>query len=353
MVVTTVWPRRLFALAAAAALVLLGGGPALAQNAGADEGTEAGETAPGLSAEQALALAREGSQASVAALMQYLSQGAATPDEIAARASALVEGLGGEDLEAMQIAADAIARAAENALSGARVVRFDVDPNYQLAEGAIGFDFGTADAKLLPGFERVTTKDERIEGDELSAIRRPSESPVISDGLLGVKRFKTAVANGRYRIILMTEDLGEWQRLLQPLGASIRINGIDFSIAGGNPEEWASQAYLGALTELAGAKVQMTGGMLVIEFEVTNGELNLEFLGDHPTYLTGLVVEPASVKPTFVALNPAAEKALTFDPKKVLDQQVKIAEAIGKAIQQVVTEAGEKVPSKERPVSPS
>lgn len=354
---TNSWPRLLVGLGAAALLLLAAAGPlpAFAADETKDENADKGaaDDSGSLTNEQALALAQEGSQQNIAQLVQYLSTGGASPEEVAARASKLVQSLSGGDLEGIQAAADAIAQAAESALGGAQVVRFDIDPSYQLQPGAIGFDFGTADSKLLPGFERVTNKDERVEGDDLQAIRRPADSPVISDGLLGVRRFVTPVPNGRYRIILMTEDLGEWQRLLAPLGQGIRINGIDFSVLGGNPEEWARQAFLGAAGDLKGMKLQMTGGMLVLEFDVTDGQLDLQFLGNSPTYVTSLIVEPAAAKSQFVALDPAAEKALAYNPKKVLDQQVKIAEAIGKALQQVVTEAGEKVPSKERPVSPS
>lgn len=344
--------RNGFFLAAAAAAVIAFAPGAFSPAYGQADGEE-GEEFEVMTITDAIALARAGSEEGLAALTVYLSGSTASPEEVAALAKELIRGLEGDPVE-VQLAAAQIAEAAEAALNGVQVVRFDIGEGYRPAAGTIGFDFGTADAPLAPGFERITAKDERVEGVDVRSLRRPSDKPVLSNGILGLKKFRTPVPNGTYRIVIMTDDLGEWQYLTNPLGKGIVINGVHRAVLGGNPESWASHAVLGGLAA-PGQEVVATfsGGMLVIIIEITNGYLELELLGDEPTYLTGLLLEPVEEESDIVALDADAVDVLDIDDDERLAALVEIAEEIGEVLAEIITEAGEEVPFEEDPVSPS
>lgn len=345
--------RSGFWLAAAAAAVIAFAPGAFSPAYGQADGEE-GEEFEVMTLADAIALARTGSEEGLAALTVYLSGSNASPEEVATLAKELIRGLEGDPVE-VQLAAAQIAEAAEAALNGVQVVRFDIDEGYRLSTGTIGFDFGTADAPLLPGFERVTAKDERVEGVDLKSIRRPSDKPVLSNGILGLKKFRTAVPNGTYRIVIMTDDLGEWQYLKQPLGKGLVINGVYYAVLGGDPESWAGHAFLGGPEGDTGQKVVATfsGGILVITIEITDGYLELELLGDDLTYLTGLLLELGEEESGIIALDVDAEAVLNIDDSVRLEALVAIAEEIGKVLAEIITEAGEEVPFEEDPVSPS
>lgn len=285
-----------------------------------------------------LELAKDGSAGAVASLSAYLYSNNASNTEIKDRAIGLIRALSGDMLE-VQAAAESIAQAAEYAVSGARIMRFDIDETYRPPDDAVAFDFGTADAELLPGFERVTEADERVEGsDELQSLRRPSGRPIISSGILGIRKFRTPMPNGTYRIVIMTDDLGEWKLLNQPLGSQIRINSLERLIVTDRPDQWIGQNYLGNLDAADYDSTRpMSGGMIVLEIEITNGFFEIELFGDEPTFLAGITLEPIE-ETEFEA----------FDP-----ELVEIAEEIGQVLAEAITEAGEEAPVEDDGVSPS
>lgn len=308
---------------------------AYAQDGG--EGTDA-EPSGASRIESLLDLAASGSPEAIAEITAYLYSDGATKTDVKDRAIQLIRELSG-DMMAVQAAAENIAQATEYALAGAQIERFDIDDNYRPTANAYAFDFGTADAVLPPGFERVTDGDKRVEGAEgLQSLRRPSEKPVISSGILGIKKFKTAVKPGFYRLVIMTDDLGEWKQLNNPLGKLLKINGMERAIITDNPSKWIGQNFLGNYDQASyDPSRPMSGGMIVIEIQITGSFFELELLGNEETFLAGLLLEPIE-----------EEEFRRFNP-----ELVDIAEEIGEVLAKTVTEAGEETPVEDTEVSPS
>ena len=334
--------RRLNRAAGFAAVVVLVGafGVSGAYAQDGDKGADGTDVQPSGTSriEMLLDLAASGSPEAIAEITAYLYSEGATKVEVKDRAIQLIRELSG-DMIAVQGAAETIATAAENALAGAQIERFDIDDNYRPNADTYAFDFGTADAPVPVGFERVTEGDERVEGtDGLHPLRRPSEKPVISSGILGIKKFKTAVKPGFYRLVIMTDDLGEWKQLDSPLGKLLRINGVELVITTDNPSTWRGQNFLGNYDLAAyDPSRPMSGGMIVIEIEITENFFELELLGDELTFLAGLTLEPIE-----------EEEFRKFDPGLV-----EVAEEIGQVLAEVVTAAGEETPVEDTEVSPN
>ena len=178
----------------------------------------------------------------------------------------------------------------------------------------IALDFGSADGKVMEGFTRVVPGDLRVSGKRVSALRRPEDSALLSDGLSSVKTISIDVPGGSYRIILMTQDLGD-PRFNVPLGREIRINNNPFLVSRGGPGQWTRDALLsgnsnsldrsglkfaggylsGDLSQaLKRQKAQQMGDAIIIEGQSSDGKLVIELKGfkTDTTYLTGLIVEP-------------------------------------------------------------
>ena len=68
----------------------------------------------------------------------------------------------------------------------------------------IAIEFGPADGKVMDGLIRAVPGDLRV-----SALRWPEDSDLLADGLSGVKTISMDVPAETYRIILMTQDLGD------------------------------------------------------------------------------------------------------------------------------------------------
>ena len=320
--------RRPIGLAAGVALLLtlsLGNAAVHAQEGGdsgtppaaegsESEGTESdgAESDGGLSRAEALRIALDGDDAGLDSLINFLAAQGGDRQGVAALAAEMIGELGG-DPEDVRRVAGRISDAATEAMNASVIVRFSEDESFSVPEGAIGFDFATADAKSVPGYERVTPSDARVEGDDMSGLRRPVDSPVVAHGLTGIRKFRTAVPNGRYRIMLITDDLGDWSAVPRPFGNQVSVNGATRRILTNNPGDWV------------GAGAGGVGGAIIIEIEVTDGFLSIEFLGDDATFLAGLIMEPID----------------EFEEEDPFDAEEEIATAIAESVAKAVTEAGD------------
>jgi hypothetical protein len=108
------------------------------------------------------------------------------------------------------------------ALTKTSITRLAVASDYKPRNTMIALDFEPADGKVMDGFTRVVPGDLRV-----SALRWPEDSDLLADGLSSVKTISIDVPVGTYRIILMTQDLGD-SYFNAPLGRQIRINKIFF-----------------------------------------------------------------------------------------------------------------------------
>jgi len=285
----------------AAACAALVAGPAYAQ--------QDGPLVPDAVMSGAAGQSVEGRQA----ISNYLLSGNPRPQDIAARAVVAINQLqasGGFSNPADLIAAaDRIAQVATPALCPPKVMKVFVDQSFSLPPAARGFDFGPPDARTMSGFERVSPGDNRLLGGKPRALQRPGNEALLSNGIVGVNKFVTPMENGVHRVLLFTDDIGDESTYLSPLGGKVIVNGRSVALGDHQPDEWLPQAVLSApgaqpnvsASEVNGLSVtEQRGGALMVEVEVTNGQLEVELIppggGDQErqTYLTGAMVEPVT-----------------------------------------------------------
>lgn len=286
----------------------------------------------------ALAGAIAGGDAGHAAIERYLDAGG-VPENAAERAVGLIRELQRTDLVAdpliVQQAADRISRAASHSFVSARIYKTRVTTTFDLGEKRIGFDFGPPDAQVKPGFTKVTARSELIRGPNPTAMRRPEGESLLRDGIRNIRKVKLPVANGTYRVLIATDDIGVPEATERPFGAKLKINGENVRVAAQTPKGWVDETYLAepngyygkdgdkAADDVAGrgnAQGKTTGGVMVVETTVTNGVLDLTFdlVEGRETYLTGVILEPATEESVFAG-SPTARRVLFTQPQDIVE----------------------------------
>ena len=288
--------------------------------------------------EDLLAAALAGDPEARSALTALFDELRGDSQAIAGLAVDLIDALAGDPV-AITDAATLIADVATEALITQPIVNVSVDQDFKLPPGALGWDLGSPDSPTYPGFAKVSQKDGSIVGGSSTGVRRPGGEGLLSDGLLNIERFYVEVPDGVYRLILLTDALGNTTGV-NPLGQAIMVNGVRTSIAGGAPDSWLGNGRLGggAQTASAGPTGTQTGGATVIYVVVVDGRLLIEFLpqANQNIFLTGLILEPAD-GPSVLNL----PEDVFNDDDEILFAESIIAEAIGQSLEKIVAAAGD------------
>jgi hypothetical protein len=183
-----------------------------------------------------------------------------------------------------------------------RVEQAEIVPPPRLPAGAIGWDLGPEDGLLYPGFRLLGPNDDALQGAQVHVVRRPGSDPLLSDGLVGVRRLVLPVPAGTWRVTLWTEDPGEWEAIPHPLQRRIVLNGDVVHDARHTPEGWIASRYLAGRTseavldgnpwQLHGAR---RGGRVSAKTRVDAQGLVIELGGDgfRATHLAAVLVEPS------------------------------------------------------------
>jgi len=288
----------------------------------------------------AAAAAISGAPADQQAVRAFLLQGGG-PSGVADRARLLLNELSERpelsgNAAALQQAMGVVTDSAEESLAAPPVARVQVAQNFRLPSRAVGYDFGSPDSDVMPGFQKVTDKDPRITGSGVKALRRPSGDNLLADGIADVHRFEAKMPNGSYRVMLLTDDLGDGLRTQTPFGDRVDVNGNPVQMAAMAPDLWLDEAVLGQ----AGTGIASSGrsGMVILEAEVIDGTLVVEF-GSGRTYLSGLIVEPVEEDS---ALELTGQSEAYYDtPREDRDAaQDEVFTAAAERLAEVVTAAG-------------
>ncbi len=306
----------------------------------------------------ALAGAIAGGQDGQQAIERFLDAGG-VPENAAQRAVALIRELQRTDLVAdpivMQEAADRISNAASRSFVAARIFKTRVTTTFELGENRVGFDFGPPDAKVKEGFTKVTARSELIRGPNPTAMRRPEGESLLRDGIRNIRKVKLPVENGTYRVMIATDDIGVPEATERPFGAGLKVNGERVRVAAQNPEGWVDETYLAepggyygedgdkAADEVAGrgnARGKTTGGVMIVEATVTNGVLDLTFdlIEGRETYLTGVILEPATEESVFAG-SPTARRVLFTQPEDIVEATASVEVARQNLLSNNVVEA--------------
>lgn len=348
------------ALVLSGALFAVAGVPfASAQNANPapPAQSEPAQAVPSDVIEQALA----GDQDAIATLTRFLQgAGGKNPEQITQRATALITQIGreksGASTEKLLSVIDQVASNAINLVSGSQIVRIGVDTDFVPGRAVVAWDFGPADGPVAPGFERVLPNDERIGGIELDGLRRPADNQLLNDGIVGVERIEANVPDGEYRIILMTQNLGDRQLMSNPFGSEIVVNGNALTVNQPSPDDWVKDAVLsnrglqnisspippgaaggaangfiaGNLDNFNPAAIQQQqGGAIIVNAVARGGKLIIELKGfaNARSYLTGLMVEPAEVVSDLVLSREAVETLVPPQLRLALEENILAAAA--------------------------
>lgn len=306
----------------------------------------------------ALAGALAGSKEGVDAIERYLDKDG-VPQNAAQRAVSLIRELQRSDLVAdkkvLQQAADRISTAASRSFVAARIFKTRVTTTFELGEKRIGFDFGPPDAETKDGFVKVTAQSDLIKGPKPSAMRRPEGESLLRDGIRNIRKVKLPVENGRYRVMITTDDIGVPEATERPYGAGVKVNGERVRVAAQTPKNWVDQTYLAepdnyygengeqAADNVAGrgnARGETTGGVMVIEAEVKNGELDLVFdlVEGRETYLTGVILEPATEQSVFAGSREARQVLFT-QPQDIVQATEEVESARQNLVSNIVVDA--------------
>ena len=288
-------------------------------------------------------------------MQNYLFGDGPAPQAIAARAAVAIRGLASSGLfsdpASLLAAANNIAAVAQPALCPPRVMRAFVPNNFSLPSGVAGFDFGPAGAQTMPGFDPVRPNDNRLVGSNPRGLHRPGENRLLSDGILGIRRFTTPMENGVHRIFLMTDDIGDEETQLSPLGGRIIVNGRAIELGDHPSADWLPEAVLQdprLPTEVTDKDVSGTpidsqrGGALMVEVEIFNGQLEIEMRQPEGTrgrssYLVGLIAAPIAQGDVIGRYFNASEAVLDTDQCLALEGEIN--EAIAELVDEITQAA--------------
>ena len=222
-----------------------------------------------------------------------------SPEEIAQVALSLIAGLEG-DPQQLQAAIDMVSGAASTAMTSLPVYRVTMSDDFRLPEGARGWNFGSAGNEVTD-FRTVTPEDMG-----LPAGAAGGGDGLFGEGISGVDSFSALVPDGAYRLIVLT---GDGSGSPHPLGTSITFGSVTRPVSAAGPEDWLEPAALGAPQTASGGgsalaspapgasmTVSASGGATMLVAQVSGGRMHVEIGtdGSAPTYITGMIIEPAS-----------------------------------------------------------
>lgn len=293
-----------------------------------------------------------GAPGAEAAARQFLTGGTRKPEVVTQRATALIRQLGankaGAATDQLLKAVDRIASNAIGLVAGAQIVRVGIDKDFRPRNAVLAWDFGPADGAPPPGFEKVQPGDGRIGGAGLSALRRPADETILQDGITGVERIEADVPDGEYRIILMTQNLGDGQLMASPFGSEIVVNGAATPVGDQSPDAWVEDAVFsnrglqnvatgggsgsaqgfisGDLTGYDPAMFRrQQGGAIVLTAIARGGKLIIELKGfrnNARSYLTGLMVEPANRTSDLILSRRAVDALAPVEMRLALEEEI-------------------------------
>ncbi|CAN0232801.1 unnamed protein product, partial [Discosporangium mesarthrocarpum] len=299
-----------------------------------------------------------GDNDAIGALQAYLrGTDAKSPEAITQRATALISQIGREkkdaSTESLLSVIDQIASNAISLVSGSQIVRIGVDTDFVPTRALVAWDFGPPDGPIAPGFERILPNDGRIGGADMDGLRRPADNELLNDGIAGVERIEVDMPDGEYRIILMTQNLGDNKLMRNPFGSQIVVNGSALSVNQPSPDAWVRDAVFSnrGLQNTAGQTAQapgasgflsgdlgefdpglfqrQQGGAIIIQAVARDGKLIIELSGfqNARSYLTGLMVEPAAETSDLILSREAVEALAPPELRLALEENILAAAA--------------------------
>lgn len=292
---------RLFVLGIAAFLSFGAASPSWAQGTARVGGLAptATESVPGSVVDTSL---RDDEQAQ-RSVSDYIGQPLPDREAVVGRGQSLLYEM--QRRNASSTALDRVREATRRNACAGIIVNADFDRDYLPPRTTMAFDLQPSNGVLARGFTPVTIGDQRVAAVR-GVVRNPTQ-PIVGDALVGITQFFTPVANGRYRVVLFTDKLGENAGQL-PFSRTITANNMPVMVADLPPPRWLVQGYLtnkavspglaSAGAGPAGVPLLSTndlmtdqGGAIELEVDVSGGSLRLGF--SPAAALSAIIIEPA------------------------------------------------------------
>jgi len=301
-----------------------------------------------------------------AVLDRFLRGDGAPPATVARRAAAVIRQLGAQrdrlKPEDLLGAVDRVVHVAARSLSYASVMRMAVAENYRPRNAVLAWDFGPAGGRVTPGFERIKPGDPRIAGDAMAGVAASGQNTLLKDGIAGLRRIKLNLAQGKYRIILRTQNAGDPALARLPFGREVSINGMTLIVNGDGPGSWLDNALLSdSGVRLAGGGFDRVGGFLtgavddeasslyqaqqgaaiVLEGATRDGQLVIELgnFGGARSYVTGMIIEAPDRLSDLILSRNALNHVIPLDIRVALETEILLVAA--ESVQGIAPAAGQ------------
>jgi hypothetical protein len=238
----------------------------------------------------------------------------------------------GQDSQQFLALSSRVSEIAKAIFQTSSITKVTIDKTYRPGPGDRAWKFGPPDAEAPPGFEKVTPTDPRLKGVNMRGIHRPGSDPLTTSGIMGVRNFASELRNGPWRVIMITDDLGESKTALSPFGQAVKVNATEVSLLQEDPSQWLEHAVLsnkeikapsgpkapelglgvkdtvvahqsdsGGGGDQSGAG-STTAGALMLQTQVNENRLGINWVppsnrGDQDTYVVAIIAEPADKPP--------------------------------------------------------
>jgi hypothetical protein len=261
------------------------------------------------------------------AVANFLTRGNAEPKRMAARAIALINQVRtdprvqtrGRTLELASLVSDMVARS----VSSPRVIEVLVDGDYIPPANARAYDLGGEGDPVAIGFEKLTPAGEIATGHRETPFASDSLGPLLADGIANIRRISLPLANGTYRVILLTGRSAARNLPTAPFGETLTANSTRYYLGEARPATWIGGARLlrpvlaasnkagriglsGLARELDEAPWLRPGGEAVgiaFKVDVVHGFLTVRFeqpVSGRGVDLSAIIVEPADQSSSLV-----------------------------------------------------
>ncbi len=283
----------------------------------AASGTEPSNVAPQLAA--ALEDSFQPSSAKLNSLLTYFDGAQGDANAIQRRVGALAD-LIGQDTRAadagnLAAASQRIRHAVRAAIGSTYVVPVVVDNQFALGAGRKGWDFGGAGTEAAAsGFTRVGTDAPTIvRGAHRISINHGKVASVFGTSLSGVSGFTLPLADGDYKLLVLSRAYNGKALEAKPFGGSVTVNGVErrvVSTLAARPvpylnlkntsiiKDFGNQAIgdensagLQSTTYKQALVTGVSGLALVVPVHIHAGKIDVNFadLSGHDTLISGVV----------------------------------------------------------------
>ncbi|HKU94598.1 MAG TPA: hypothetical protein VJR58_04950 [Vineibacter sp.] len=200
---------------------------------------------------------------------------------------------------------------------------------FNVPRGAQAFDFGPVGQPVYPGMRAVSPGDPRITGSNLTGVRYNDAYPASGDSIIGISSFKTAMPEGKYRVVVISGKRPLAQALTTPFGRTIQANGRSIEVTAAGPDRWLPRGALanGAPDQVFSPSNVLPGSAPAVVFDVDHAGGDLQLAFPQTAEIGALLIEPVGQTSGFV-LDSTAQSMGPVSNRSCLEQEARIDRAL-------------------------